>query len=111
MSALDTPAVGKRENGPFSWLRQGAERLLLSQYLVLILTAIYFLAVWPIVPEISALDTLLDIITAMMSLLVVAVGHTFVQIFAGVDLAAPSFVAIPGCVGAVGLSGVRAYFS
>jgi len=72
MSALDTPAVGKRENGPFSWLRQGAERLLLSQYLVLILTAVYFLAVWPIVPQIAERDTLLDILTAMMPLLVVA---------------------------------------
>src|SRR5215813_9597303 len=100
MSALDTPAIGKRENGPFAWLRQGAERLLLSQYLVLILTALYFLAVWPIVPEIAARDTLLDILTAMMPLLVVAVGQTFVLIVAGIDLAAPSILAMASVVGA-----------
>ena len=109
MSALDTPAVGKRENGPFAWLRQGAERLLLSQYLVLILTAIYFLAVWPIVPEIAARDTLLDILTAMMPLLVVAVGQTFVLIVAGIDLAAPSILAMASVVGASVMTGDAGY--
>ena len=109
MSALDTPAVGKRENGPFAWLRQGAERVLLSQYLVLILTAIYFLAVWPIVPEIAARDTLLDILTAMMPLLVVAVGQTFVLIVAGIDLAAPSILAMASVVGASVMTGDAGY--
>src|SRR5437016_8182447 len=111
MSAIDTPAVGKRGNGVLARLRQGAERLLLSQYLVLILTAVYFLAVWPIVPEIAARDTLLDILTAMMPLLVVAVGQTFVLIVAGIDLAAPSILAMASVVGASVMTGDAGYAS
>jgi len=109
MSAIDTPVAGKRGNGALARLRQGAGRLLLSQYLVLILTAIYFLAVWPIVPEIAARDTLLDILTAMMPLLVVAVGQTFVLIVAGIDLAAPSILAMASVVGASVMTGDAGY--
>ncbi len=109
MSAIDTSVAGKRGNGALARLRQGAERLLLSQYLVLILTAVYFLAVWPIVPEIAQRDTLLDILTAMMPLLVVAVGQTFVLIVAGIDLAAPSILAMASVVGASVMTGDAGY--
>ena len=43
-----------------------------------------------VVPEIVARDTLLDILAAMMPLLVVAIGQTFVLIVAGIDLSAPA---------------------
>ena len=82
-----------------------AERLLMSEYLVLVLTAVYFLAMWTIVPEIAARDTLLDILAAMMPLLVVAIGQTFVLIVAGIDLSAPSIIAAASVVGASMMTG------
>jgi ribose/xylose/arabinose/galactoside ABC-type transport system permease subunit len=77
-----------------------AERLLMSEYLVLVLTAVYFLVMWTIVPEIAARETLLDILAAMMPLLVVAIGQTFVLIVAGIDLSAPAILATASVVGA-----------
>ncbi len=62
--------------------------LLLSEYLVLLLTVLYVLIVAPIVPEILTFDTWRDILAAMMPLLVVAIGQTFVLIVAGIDLSA-----------------------
>ena len=82
-----------------------AERLLLSEYLVLVLTAVYFAAMWLIVPEIATRETLLDILAAMIPLLVVAIGQTFVLIVAGIDLSAPSIIAAASVVGASMMTG------
>lgn len=79
--------------------RQVAD-LLRSEYLVLLLTIVYFLVMWPIVPEIAAPATLYDIVLAMGPLLVVAIGQTFVLIVAGIDLSAPSILAMAAVVGA-----------
>jgi ribose/xylose/arabinose/galactoside ABC-type transport system permease subunit len=77
-----------------------AERVLLSEYLVLVLTAVYFAAMYAVVPEIATRDTLLDILAAMMPLLVVAIGQTFVLIVAGIDLSATSIIATASVIGA-----------
>jgi ribose/xylose/arabinose/galactoside ABC-type transport system permease subunit len=87
------------------------KRLLLSEYLVLLLTAIYFLIMWPVIPEIGTADTLLDILSAMMPLLVVAIGQTFVLIVAGIDLSAPSIIAMTSVVGASVMTGDAGYAS
>jgi ribose/xylose/arabinose/galactoside ABC-type transport system permease subunit len=79
-----------------SWLR----RLLLSEYLVLLLTALYVVLMVPLVPEILALDTWRDIVGAMMPLLIVAVGQAFVLIVAGIDLSATSNLAIASVLAA-----------
>jgi ribose/xylose/arabinose/galactoside ABC-type transport system permease subunit len=92
-----------------SSLRNAAERLILSQYLVLVLTVLYFLAMWPIVPAIAAPDTLLDIVNAMAPLLVVAIGQTFVLIVAGIDLSAPSILAMASVVAASLMTGDGGY--
>lgn len=76
------------------------ERLILSEYLVLWLTIAYFLAVWPIVPEIATLSSLSNILTDMLPLLVVAIGQTFVLIVAGIDLSVTSVIALASVVGA-----------
>jgi ribose/xylose/arabinose/galactoside ABC-type transport system permease subunit len=107
MSVIDASA--ERRNGPAGRLRRAAEQLLLSQYLVLLLTAIYFLAMWAIVPEIAEPGTLLDILTAMMPLLVVAVGQTFVLIVAGIDLSAPAILAMASVVAASVMTGDAGY--
>ncbi len=87
----------------------GWKRLLLSEYLVLVLTVFYFAVMWTIVPEIAAADTLLDILSAMMPLLVVAIGQTFVLIVAGIDLSAPSIIAMASVVGASVMTGDAGY--
>ncbi len=80
-------------------------RLLLSDYLVPAVTVVYFLALLPFVPELATPDTLLDILAAMIPLLVVAIGQTFVLIVAGIDLSAPSVIALASVVGASVMTG------
>jgi ribose/xylose/arabinose/galactoside ABC-type transport system permease subunit len=79
-----------------SWLR----RLLLSEYLVLLLTALYVLVMLPFAPEIATVDTWRDILGAMMPLLIVATGQAFVLIVAGIDLSATSNLAISSVLAA-----------
>jgi ribose/xylose/arabinose/galactoside ABC-type transport system permease subunit len=105
MTSADTAIAAKPRAEP-AW-----KRLLLSEYLVLVLTIVYFLAMWTIVPEISSSDTLLDILSAMMPLLVVAIGQTFVLIVAGIDLSAPSIIAMASVVGASVMTGDAGYAS
>jgi ribose/xylose/arabinose/galactoside ABC-type transport system permease subunit len=99
MSLLGSSAT-KAPSGHASWFRARLTRLLLSEYVVLFLTITYFFAMWLIVPEIATVDTLLDILSAMIPLLIVAIGQTFVLIAAGIDLAAPSVIAMASVVGA-----------
>lgn len=76
------------------------ERLVLSEYLVFYLTAVYFLIVWPIVPQIASLSSLYNMATDLLPLLVVAIGQTFVLIVAGIDLSVTSIIALASVVGA-----------
>jgi ribose/xylose/arabinose/galactoside ABC-type transport system permease subunit len=95
-AAAVASAPGACPTGP------GARRrsLLLSEYFVLVVTAVYVAVMALLVPEILALDTWRDILAAMMPLLVVAVGQTFVLIIAGIDLSAPSILAMASVMGA-----------
>jgi ribose/xylose/arabinose/galactoside ABC-type transport system permease subunit len=92
-NAATRTAGGIRTRG---WL----ERLILSEYLVFYLTTAYFLAVWPIVPEIATASSLSNMLTDMLPLLVVAIGQTFVLIVAGIDLSVTSIIAFASVVGA-----------
>jgi ribose/xylose/arabinose/galactoside ABC-type transport system permease subunit len=97
MSTVEaTAAAAPAAMGRGSWLR----RLLLSEYLVLLLTALYVLVMVPFAPEIVAVDTWRDILGAMMPLLIVAVGQAFVLIVAGIDLSATSNLAISSVLAA-----------
>jgi ribose/xylose/arabinose/galactoside ABC-type transport system permease subunit len=91
-AAARAPATAERG----SWLR----RLLLSENLVLLLTALYVVVMIPLAPEIVAVDTWRDILGAMMPLLIVAVGQAFVLIVAGIDLSATSNLAISSVLAA-----------
>ncbi len=105
MTTADDTAVSKPR------AQAGWKRLLLSEYLVLVLTVFYFAVMWTIVPEIASSETLLDVLRAMMPLLVVAIGQTFVLIVAGIDLSAPSIIAMASVVGASVLTGDGGYAS
>jgi ribose/xylose/arabinose/galactoside ABC-type transport system permease subunit len=92
---------GARPSGPGARLRS----LLLSEYFVLGATAAYVAVMAPLAPEILAADTWRDILAAMMPLLVVAVGQTFVLVIAGIDLSAPSILAMASVMGAAAITG------
>lgn len=106
MTSANAAVAAKQPSAQPAW-----KRLLLSEYLVLVLTVLYFAGMWMVVPEIAATDTLLDILSAMMPLLVVAIGQTFVLIVAGIDLSAPSIIAMASVVGASVMTGDAGYAS
>ena len=97
MSTAQTPALRTaRPEVVVPWWR----RLLLSEYLVLLLTVLYVLVMAAIVPEILTVDTWRDVLAGMMPLLIVAIGQTFVLIVAGIDLSATSILAMSSVMGA-----------
>jgi ribose/xylose/arabinose/galactoside ABC-type transport system permease subunit len=96
IDATARPAGSRAAAAPRPWWYT----VLMSEYLVLVLTVLYVLALAPLVPEILTPDTWRDISAAMMPLLVVAIGQTFVLIVAGIDLAAPSILAMASVIGA-----------
>lgn len=99
MDTLDAPLAVHRPRQAMP-RKSVLSRLLLSDYLVPAVTVVYILALLPFVPELVTADTLLDILAAMMPLLVVSIGQTFVLIVAGIDLSAPSVIALASVVGA-----------
>src|SRR5436190_18686170 len=74
---------------------------LVSEYLVLFLSMAYFAAMWPFTPGLAAPENLANILAAMLPLLIVAVGQTFVLISRGIDLSVTSTVALASVTGAV----------
>jgi ribose/xylose/arabinose/galactoside ABC-type transport system permease subunit len=67
-------------------LGQRVRALLLSDYFVLYLSLAYFLALVPILPTLSTPGNIVNLMSNMWPLLVVAVGQTFVLTIAGIDL-------------------------
>ncbi|MEO1018973.1 MAG: hypothetical protein AAFY56_14960, partial [Pseudomonadota bacterium] len=84
-------------------------RLLFSEYLVLWLSVVYFLAMVPIIPQIATPAVFFNILSDMLPLLAVAVGQTFVLIVAGIDLSVTSIIAMASVVGASVMSGDGGY--
>ena len=74
--------------------------LLRSEYLVLGLTLLYLLAMWPIVPEIATPDNLANIGSELLPLFIAATGQMFVLVTGNVDLSATSSMAFASVVGA-----------
>ncbi len=100
IDAAETPVDTKVEIPKVRAFRRLLERLILSEYLVFYITGVYFLIVWPIVPEIASFSSLRNILTDMLPLLVVAIGQTFVLIVAGIDLSVTGVIAMASVVGA-----------
>ncbi|GAB4523459.1 MAG: ABC transporter permease [Anaerolineae bacterium] len=82
--------------------RTGAliKRLLLSEYFVLYLIIVYFLFLVPFLPTLSRPQNLSNLLSNTWPLLAVAIGQTFVLIFAGIDLSQGSIMALTSVVGA-----------
>ncbi len=71
--------------------------LLLSDYLVLALTALYVAALWFFVPEILSPTNVRDVFLQILPLFVAAMGLMMVLMVAQIDLSATSIMAM-GCV-------------
>lgn len=76
------------------------QRAFLSEYLVLLLSALYFSALAPFTPDFLTGENLRDILSNMLPLLLVAVGQTIVLIVGGIDLSVTSVIALSSVFGA-----------
>lgn len=99
MTALTPSAPAKPGTAPPSALRS-VVRLILSEYFVLVLCAVYALAMGPFVPELWSWEVASNILSDMMPLLIVAIGQTFVLVIAGIDLSVTAIISMAAVVGA-----------
>jgi len=75
------------------------KRLLLSEYLVLWLSLVYFAALAPFTTGFASWSNFQTILAYLLPLLVVAVGLTLVLIIGGIDLSVTSTIALASVVG------------
>jgi ribose/xylose/arabinose/galactoside ABC-type transport system permease subunit len=94
-SASRAPVQGKPS------LSDRAKALLLSDYFVLYMSLAYVAALAPFLPTLLAPGNVVNILSNMWPLLVVAIGQTFVLAIAGIDLSQGSVVALTSVVGAM----------
>lgn len=78
---------------------------------MLFLTALYVLCLWPFAPEIVSVQTVLEVVMAMLPLLLLAIGQTFVLVVAGIDLSITSTVALSSVVAASLMTGDGGYLA
>jgi ribose transport system permease protein len=71
----------------------------LSEYLVLGLTVALFATLAPLTPGLATSASLLNILSYMLPLLVVAIGMTLVMITGGIDLSVTSIIALTSVLG------------
>ncbi len=76
-------------------------RLLLSQYLVVVLTVAYVLALLPFTDGLLSSGNVSNVLSNYWPLLVVAVGQTFVLVAAGIDLSQTSIMATTNVLAAL----------
>ena len=76
-----------------------------SEYLVLLLSGTYFLALLPCTPGFASPDNLANILATLLPLFIVAMGQTIVLITGGIDLSVTSIIALTSVTGAAVMSG------
>jgi ribose transport system permease protein len=74
--------------------------ILLSERIVLYLTVVYLLILWPVVPGFGSTTNLSNVFSSMLPLLVAAIGQTFVLLTAGIDLSVTAVIAVTSVTGA-----------
>lgn len=82
-------------------LSDRATDLVLSDYFVLYMSLAYVAALAPFLPTLLAPGNVVNVLSNMWPLLVVAIGQTFVLAIAGIDLSQGSVVALTSVVGAM----------
>lgn len=91
------PAAAPRRRS----LSERATDLILSDYFVLYMSLAYVAALAPFLPTLLAPGNVVNVLSNMWPLLVVAIGQTFVLAIAGIDLSQGSVVALTSVVGAM----------
>jgi ribose transport system permease protein len=81
------------------------KRLFLSEYLVLLLGALYFAALAPFTPGFTTRDNFTNILATLLPLFIVAIGQTVVLVTGGIDLSVTSTIALSSVTGAAIMSG------
>jgi len=76
----------------------------LSEYLVLILSALYFCLLLPFDPGLGSRENLQDRAASFLPLAIAATGQTIVLITGGIDLSIPSVMALSSVAGAAVMS-------
>ena len=89
--------VAAKEHRP---LATAAKRLLASEYLVLGMCIVYFAVLAPLADGFASVGNARNILAAMLPLLIVAIGQTYVLISGGIDLSVTSTIALSSVVGA-----------
>ncbi len=76
-----------------------------SEYLVLVLCGVLFIALAPFTPRLASADNFTNLLGNLAPLLVVATGQTLVLIAGGIDLSVTSTIALTSVVGAFVMNG------
>ena len=76
------------------------KRLVVSEYWVLYLSIVCFLALFPFTPRLASVENLRNIFSNMLPLLIVAIGETIVLITGGIDLSVTSVIGLSSVTGA-----------
>jgi len=71
-----------------------------SEYWVLYLSIVCFLALFPFTPRLASVENLRNIFSNMLPLLIVAIGETIVLITGGIDLSVTSVIGLSSVTGA-----------
>ena len=81
------------------------KRVLLSEYLVLLLCGALFAVLAPFTPGLATAGNAVDLLGNLAPLLVVAVGETLVLVAGGIDLSVTSIIALTSVAGAAVMNG------
>lgn len=101
VSLTGATAAGRRTRGATNPVLATLRRFLLSDYFVLYLTIIFFVAASIFFPSLSAPGNISNQLQNMWPLLAVAIGQTFVLILGGIDLSVGSTMGITSVIGAI----------
>lgn len=85
-------------------MTQLLRRVLVSDYFVLGLSLLYVAAVAPFTPGFVSAGNLTNILSALLPLLVVALGQTIVLITGGIDLSVTAIIGLASIVGAMAMN-------
>ena len=80
------------------------QRLVASEYFVLLLCVAYFAALAPFTPGFASTANFGSILTTLLPLLLLAVGQTFVLVSGGIDLSVTSTVALTSVIGGLAVN-------
>lgn len=100
-AATVPPSASSPPLAPRRGLGTCAGDLILSDYFVLYLSLAYVAALAPFLPTLTTPGNIVNVMSNMWPLLVVAIGQTFVLAIGGIDLSQGSVVALTSVVGAM----------